>query len=77
MPFIGAVLLRVTVAMAGAVCGQTLPVVVKAQTISRSAWPLFLSLSFFSAAYCTALTDRVERRERGGGEINECEEKVD
>lgn len=29
--------------MAGAVCGQTLPVVVKAQTISRSDGPLSFS----------------------------------
>lgn len=43
---ISAVLLRVTAAIAGAVCGQTLPVVVKALTISRSDRPLFLSLSF-------------------------------
>lgn len=61
---IGGVLLRVTAAMAGAVCGQTLPVVVKAQTISRFAEPLFqalsLSLSFFfffsSATHCAALS---------------------
>lgn len=68
-------LLRVTAAMACAVCGQTLPVVVKAQTISRSAGPLFLS-PLFSAAYCTALAGRVKRGEGWGEcEINGVEER--
>ena len=72
---ISAVLLRVTAAMAGAVCGQTLPVVVKAQTISRSTGPLSVSL-FFSAAYCTALTERVKRGQgRRECEINGGKEK--
>lgn len=44
---ISAVLLRVTAAMAGAVCGQTLPVVVKAHTISRSDGPPSFYLSPF------------------------------
>lgn len=41
---ISAVLLRVTAAMAGAICGQTLSIAVKAQTISCSAGPLSFSL---------------------------------
>lgn len=44
-------LLRVTTAMAGALCGQTLPVVVRAQTISRSDGPL--SICYF---FCLPLT---------------------
>lgn len=43
---ISALLPRVTAAMAGALCGQTLPVVVKAQTISCSAGLLLLAPSF-------------------------------
>lgn len=52
---IGGVLLRVTAAMAGAVCGQTLPVVVKAQTISRFAEPLFQELLLFFFFCCHSL----------------------
>lgn len=60
---IRAVLLRVTAAMAGAVCGQTLPVVVKAQTISRSAGPLSLCFFFLSAAYCIVMMECKGERE--------------
>lgn len=78
---ISAALLRVTTAMAGAVCGQTLPVVVKAQTISCSAGPLFLPLS--CALLLIVLRWQLRRREGDGRrdrqkkEINECQEKVD
>lgn len=72
---ISAVLLRVTAAMAGAVCGQTLPVVVKAQTISRSAGPLFLSLSLFLCRllYCT---DRESEEGRGQESVKSMEVKI-
>lgn len=51
---LSAALLRVTMIMAGAVCGQMLPVVVKAQTISRSDGFLFLPLSL-SLSFCVPL----------------------
>lgn len=62
---ISAVLLWVTAAMAGAVCGQTLPVVVKAQTISRSTGPLSFCLSL-SLCRLLCYTDR--EGEEGTGE---------
>lgn len=68
---ISAVLLRVTAAMAGAVCGQTLPVVVKKHRPFHALLDLSLALLlsfFFLCPYCTALTDRAggEREKEKG-----------
>lgn len=72
-----ALLPRVTTAMAGALCGQRLPVVVKAQTISRSDRPLFQLLLFLSSTHCAAQRERVSgvgRRKEQKLEINGREE---
>lgn len=61
---LSAVLLRVTTLMAGAVCGQMLPVVVKAQTISRFDEFLFPSLSL---PFCVPVhTEKVKSIEGRG-----------
>lgn len=70
---LSAALLRVTMIMAGAVCGQMLPVVVKAQTISRSDGFLFLPLSlslFLCATYCGARRESEEWRVEAAGSMN-------